>query len=245
MANILKTEGIVLNTWDFKESSLICSVMTRKFGKIRLLAKGARRPKSKFCGELEPFSLDEIIFYKKEHKDLYTLSDTMLLEFFAGIRSSIAKVNAALVLCEFFDKTLPAEESDENAYRMMLSYLKALGLENENSIKRLVLCTLALALEPSGVKPELSGCVRCKQPLSHTDKRVNFSLSAGGLVCDQHFDDTVMVLKEKTVTALGQVYEGKPAVINDDMILEIERFLTDYIYYHLHGIALNSLKHLK
>ena len=66
MANIIKTEGFVLKTMLFKESSLIASIFTKKFGKIKVLAKGVRRPKSKLCGALELFNLDEIIFYKRE-----------------------------------------------------------------------------------------------------------------------------------------------------------------------------------
>ncbi|MCK4452894.1 DNA repair protein RecO, partial [candidate division WOR-3 bacterium] len=126
MANIIKTEGFVLKTMLFKESSLIASIFTKKFGKIKVLAKGVRRPKSKLCGALELFNLDEIIFYKRELKELYTLSDAVVIDDFEKVRAHPRKVNAGMVLCEFFEKTLPLEEIDSHAYTLLLNFLKEL-----------------------------------------------------------------------------------------------------------------------
>lgn len=244
MANIQKTEGIILTTRPFKESSLFCSVFTKKFGKIKVLAKGARRPKSKFCGTLEPFSLDEIIFYKRELKEIYTLSDAVIINNFEKIRSSVIKVNAAQILCEFFEKTLAPGEKEEKDYNLLLFFLKKLPAIDESKVKSLTYYFLLKALGTGGVKPYLKDCVRCRQPIKLTEK-VNFSISEGGLVCDKHFDDTVIFLVGKTVRVIREVYENKTPVIEEDTRNEIEKLIPDYLFYHLHNLVLNSLKFLK
>jgi DNA repair protein RecO (recombination protein O) len=126
MAHIIKTRGIVLHTRAFRESSLIASLFTKQHGKITVLAKGIRRPKSKLCGTLECFNLDEIIFYKREFKEMYTLSDAEVIERFEKIRTHAEKVAAAMVLCEFYNKTLPAEETDTTSFALLLEFLKSL-----------------------------------------------------------------------------------------------------------------------
>jgi len=244
MANIQKTFGIILSTIPFKESSLICSIFTKNYGKIKIIAKGARRPKSKLCGTLEPFSLDEIIFYKREFKEIYTLSDAVIIDNFEKIRAYMKKVNAAEILCEFLDKTLPAEEPDERTYSLLLNFLKRLQEVEESSIKASTLYHLFGALTLTGVKPHLDDCIRCHQKIESASDKINFSLNEGGIVCDKHFDDTVVLLSSEAIDALRKTYEDKVVNTKEDILNELENFITAYLYYHLNGLVLNSLKHL-
>jgi DNA repair protein RecO (recombination protein O) len=245
MVNIIKTKGIVLNTQPFKESSLIASILTNKFGKIKVLAKGVRRPKSKICGALERFNLDEIIFYKKELKEMYNLSDAEIIQGYEKIRCSPERVNAAMVLCEFFYKTLPAEEYDEHSFGLLFSFLEELENAKESTIRSLTFRYLTKVLVGAGVRPHLESCVRCHQKIKWGDKKFDFSISAGGLVCDKHFDDTVIFLNNKTINALRQIYNNENIEIDENSLGELEKFFPDYLYYHLNNLKLNSLKYLK
>jgi len=245
MANIIKTKGIVLNTKPFKESSLIASILTNRCGKIKVLAKGVRRPKSKICGALEPFNLDEIIFYKRESKEIYNLSDAGIIECFEEIRGYPKKVNAAMVLCEFFDKTLPAEEDDDHSFIFLLNFLRKLQDIDESTVRHFVFYYLLKALSGAGVRPHLEDCVRCHKTIKYDNKKIDFSIGAGGVVCDTHFDDTVVFLNNKTINTLEQIYNDKTIQIDSDSFDEIEKFITDYLYYHLNNLTLNSLKYLK
>jgi len=245
MANIIKTKALVLNTMPFKESSLIASLLTEKSGKIKVLAKGVRRPKSKLCGTLELFSLDEIIFYKRELKEIYTLSDAVIIDNFEEIRSHPEKVNAAVVLCEFFDKTLPLEERDDDSFFLLSHFLKKLQATNESVVKSLALCYLLKALSGAGVRPHMANCVRCHEPITYDNKKIDFSISAGGIVCNKDFDDTVIFLSSNTINTLRQIYNNKDIHVDENSLNEIESFIPDYLYYHLNNLILNSLKYLK
>ncbi len=243
MANIQKTRAIVLATKPFKESSLFCSLLTQRFGKMKVLAKGVRRPKSRLCGAFEPFTLSEIIFYKRESKEVYNLSNAETIECFEAIRESPQKVNAAQVLCEFFDKTLPTEEPDERTFVFFLSFLQKLEEAPEPSAKKLVLLYLLRALTGAGIRPHLEDCVKCHAAVDLGSKKIDFSIGAGGLVCSQHFDDTVIFLNPETVDTLRAIYSDRSMHLSASVVSEIEKFIPDYLSYHLNNLVLNSFKH--
>lgn len=244
MPNIQKTEGIILATRPFKESSLIASFFTRRFGKIRIIAKGCRRPKSKMCGALEPFARDEIIFYKREAKDLYTLSDAVILNAFTPIRTSVRKVAAAQALCEFIDKTSPSEEPDEKTYGLLVNFLDVTAQAEEPSLRALVYYYLLRGMDLAGLRPHLADCVRCHAECGGKGERSSFSIAAGGLVCDRHFDDTVIPLRPETVTVLRRVYGQSKVTVSRSALDEMECLVPRYIEFHMDGLSLNSLKHL-
>lgn len=245
MPNIIKTTGFVLKTMPFKESSLIASVLTKNSGKVKLLVKGCRRPKSKLCGAMEIFNHSEIIYYKRESKELYTMSDASVIDHYANIRGEDNKVNAALLLCEFFDKTLPLEETDVNAYELVKKYLKELSVSKSNMVKPLALCYLLIALANAGFKPYLDNCVRCHNPVDYNDKKIDFSISGGGIVCADDFDDTVVFISSDTIALLKDIYDQKDICYDDKLFRDIEKLVPEYLRYHFNQLTLNTLRFLK
>jgi DNA repair protein RecO (recombination protein O) len=244
MADIRKTEALILTTMRFRETSLITSALTKYDGKIKLVAKGARRPRSKFCGALEPFCLDTVIFYKKEDRDLYTLSDAVVIESFDKIRRSARKSHGALVICELLDRTQPAGEGDEWIFGLAVSCLHMLNDSHESDTRHVLYRFLLKSLDLLGVKPTLESCMRCHAPIPPPQK-YNFSVAAGGLVCDKDFDDSVVSLQPETVNAMKALYRGAVTALSDDSLGDIQRLLPLYFYYHLGGLRLNSLKYVK
>jgi DNA repair protein RecO (recombination protein O) len=77
---ITKTEAIVLRTVEFQESSIIATLFTLKHGKIAVIAKGARKPKSKFAAFLVAGQMLEVVYYMKQTRQVQTLSDTSYLQ---------------------------------------------------------------------------------------------------------------------------------------------------------------------
>ena len=245
MANIVKCRGFVLKTIPFKESSLIASVLTNKVGKVRLLAKGVRRPKSKICGAMEPFSFDEIIFYKREFKDIYTLSDAAVIDSFPEIRNDPYKVSGALVMCEFFEKTLPLEEVDTDVFSEFIRFLHGLRQAGSQAVRALVVGHLMRAVAGSGVMPHLSDCVRCHQPVKGSNGRIDFSISSGGVVCSKHHDDSVVRLSPQTIEVLKKTLRRGPIQITGNALSELDGFIVEYIYVHLNNLRLHSFRHFK
>ncbi len=243
MAHIIKTKAFVLRTRPFKESSLFASVLTKANGRVEVLAKGCRRPKSKLCGTLEVFNLDEIIYHRRESKEVYTLSDAVIIDDFSTIRTHPRTTTAAMVLCEFFTKTLPPEEKNTDAFTLLLDFLNVLKKSKQSQARYLALYYVLKALTGAGVQPHLENCVKCHRAINYDAKKIDFSIAAGGVVCEHDFDDTVMHLERETVKTLYQIYH-QGADIKNMQCDEIETLLPDYLYYHLNNLVLRSLKHL-
>jgi DNA repair protein RecO (recombination protein O) len=72
---IIRTEAIVLHALDYGETSRIVSLMTRQQGRVSVMARGARRPKSVFGSALQPLSYTQVLYYYKSGRDLQTLKD--------------------------------------------------------------------------------------------------------------------------------------------------------------------------
>lgn len=245
MAQIIKAKGYVLNTLPFKESSLFASILAHNHGKIRILAKGCRRPKSKMCGALERFNLAEFIYYKRETKEVYTLSDATVIDDYPVIRAHPVRVHAALVLCEFYDKTLPPENEENNAFALLAEFLNAIKKTADRNLKPLVLYYLLKSLPDAGVRPHLDSCVRCHRAIVYQDRKVDFSVSAGGTVCERDFDDTVITIPESTLEMLRDLFSNHQVALDTASFQNIERLVKEYLSYHLNGLTLNSLRQFR
>jgi DNA repair protein RecO (recombination protein O) len=244
MPKIVKAQAIVLNTLPFRETSLFATVFTKQYGKVRVLAKGCRRPKSKMCGALERFNRVEIIYYKRESKETYTISDATVIEDFPRIRARPRAVNGALVLCEFLYRTLPDDDPDYRSYALLEDFLSRLANIDDDHVKVTTFQYLLRALAAAGVRPHLETCVRCNHKVNY-DKDVDFSISGGGIVCAKDYDSTVVPVHARTIHALHAVYEDNNAILTTDTVHDLERVIPGYLSYHLDGLVLNSLKQLQ
>ncbi len=244
MPDIRKTGAVILGRRPFKESSLIVSAVTRDFGRIKLMARGCRRPRSKFCGTLELFNCDEIIFYHREQKELYTLSDAVVINDFPGIRASLKRVTAAQIMCEFLDKALPAGEANEAAYRFLLSFLQKADQQPETMMRSLVAVYLARGLIIAGIKPHLTGCVICRAGLPAAAS-IDFDPAAGGAVCERHSTAARFRLHASTVKELCLLYENRRVQIQPSTVDDLMKIIPSYLAAHLNGLTLNALKYLQ
>lgn len=111
-----RAEGIVLRTWPVTETSLLVTWFTRQCGRLKTLAKGARRLKSSMHGKLDLFYGAEIVFRRSQRSDLHLLNDVYLESARRDIRQSVEQVAAAAAVCEVVDELLPAEDPHESLF---------------------------------------------------------------------------------------------------------------------------------
>lgn len=125
------SESLTLRTYPFAESDLVVSFFTRDQGKLRGVAKRARRPKSNFGSALERLSQARVTYYQKETRELVTLASSEL------IRSQfdlIADYNAGVALdyfAEVSDNLLPPAESNERFFRLLIAVLDHLHAQGD------------------------------------------------------------------------------------------------------------------
>lgn len=126
---LVTTDAIVLKARKHGETSKIVSLYTRDYGKIDVIAKGARDIKSKFGGALEAFAETRVLFYKKDRAEpgLYLLSKADLKRSNAKLLSSLEHIEAATSIVELIVRSMHDEEENAQLYDLLSSTLRVLS----------------------------------------------------------------------------------------------------------------------
>jgi DNA repair protein RecO (recombination protein O) len=174
----LKTEAVVLRSIRYGDADRILHLYSSRLGRIGAIAKGARRPKSRFGGRLEPFFRLDLMLHEGRG-ELLTVTAVDTVDGYPRLRSDGAALTAAARACDAVLRLLDAAEPNPPAYNLLCRYLSLLddpavatGLETALSFR------LKLALA-AGFSPELSSCARCGE----AEHLSGFSGAAGGVVC--------------------------------------------------------------
>ncbi len=177
---IYKTEAIVLNTQNFRQTSLIANFYTRDFGKLSGLLKGIREDSTKFNSNLDIFSLNEIIFYKKIKSTLHLVSQCDLKRDFRLIKTDLEKIKKAFYLLELINTLTVQEDKNERIFDLAISCLEQ--LENSFQLDKILIIFKIKLLDFCGFKPHLDSCVSCNNKII---AQARFSLKFGGLLCER------------------------------------------------------------
>jgi DNA repair protein RecO (recombination protein O) len=176
--SLYRDEGVVLRTQKLGEADRIITVLTRRHGKVRAVAKGVRRTKSKFGARLEPFSHVDLQLYTGRSLDIVSQAES-IRSYGAAVVGDYGAYTAGTAVLETADR-LTAEEK-EPSLRLFLLVIGALrSLAERSHPSALVLDAFLLrAMSVAGWEPALSGCARCGEEGPHR----HFSVPAGGMVC--------------------------------------------------------------
>ena len=124
------SETFVLRTYPFREADLIVSFLTRDQGKLRGVARRARRPKSPFGSGLERLSQVRMAYFQKESAELVSLSSCELIESQFGMQAEYSLSVALDYFTEVAEQLLPSHEPNEKFFRLLgavLAYLRSSG----------------------------------------------------------------------------------------------------------------------
>ena len=145
-----RAAAIVLRTQPVTESSLLATFFTREFGKLKTLAKGARRPKSPMRGKIDLFYETEIVFLRSRRSDLHLLHDCFLENPHPALRANVPALTAASYACELVDALTVVEDANPMLYDLLAVTLAA--LEKRVDATQLIWFELQV-LEATGWKP--------------------------------------------------------------------------------------------
>jgi DNA repair protein RecO (recombination protein O) len=202
---IEREEAIVLSRTRFGETSLLATLFTKNRGPLRFVVKGARRPRSRFGGRLEPTHHILAVYYRKEGRDLHLLSDADLLTSFSGLRGSLLRLAHAYAIIDALVGLKREETPAENLFRLALHALAAAETEPETALEAALWSFLLAALTDAGYRPELARCVRCGRDLRRSSAR--FDPRAGGVACAGHGEGGLL-LSPGTIGILGGLATG-------------------------------------
>jgi len=206
--SIHRTHAVVLRSRKIRESSKVVILFSQNFGKISTIAKGSLKPKSKFGSSLELFTHSSIIFYRKENRDLHTLSHSEIVNPFENLKKDVVKLAYASAAAEVVERLVPQEEPNKSLYALLLAALGEIEAAERRQLE-IVLSSYELkVLHLVGYGPELARCVRCGRSLG---ERVWFGLLSGGVLCPACRDKDLnfMAVSEPALRLL-RAYEAEP-----------------------------------
>ncbi|MGI8574778.1 MAG: DNA repair protein RecO [Egibacteraceae bacterium] len=175
---IYREQGIILRTYKLGESDRIVNLLGQSRGKVRAVAKGVRKPGSRFGGRLEPFSHVELQLY--EGRNLDTITQAELITSFAAVRSDYELSASGSAMVEAADRVAQEDERSHPLFLLLLEGLRALSWAPEHPASVLDGFLLRLA-SVTGWHPVLDACVLCATPGAHPV----FSIANGGTVCER------------------------------------------------------------
>mgnify|MGYP001815411384 FL=1 len=173
--SLYRDRAVVLRTWKLGEADRIISLLTHEHGKVRGVAKGVRRTKSKFGARLEPLSHVAVQLYRGRG-DLDTVTQVETLDRFATLRADPDRFARAEAMLEAVDNVAQDREPDRALHVMLVRALATLDRDDSPLV---VAAFFLKLLAHEGLQPHLGHCVSCgaEEPL------VAFDLEAGGVLC--------------------------------------------------------------
>ncbi len=174
-----ETEAIVLRTFQLGEADKIVSLFTRQLGRLRGVAAGARRSKSRYGGMLEPLTYLRVWFFERENRDLVRLNSVELVESFFVMQKDYRVQVAAQYVAEVCERLLPERQLDERAFRLLLAVLRGFKASENVELPLLYFNYWMLRLE--GFLPDLERCASCSRDLR--EEAAHYGRGSEGLFC--------------------------------------------------------------
>jgi len=200
---LYRDEAVVLRTQKLGEADRIVTLLTRRHGRVRAVAKGVRRTGSRFGARVEPFMQVDLQLHEGKSLDTVTQAET-ISPFGERIAADYGRYTAGTAVLETAER-LTSEER-EPALRLYLLVVGALrALADEAHTPSLVLDAFILrAMAVAGYEPTLDACSRCGDPGPHRF----FAVAAGGVVCPEHRPPGSATVSPPAVELLQALLDG-------------------------------------
>jgi DNA repair protein RecO (recombination protein O) len=232
MPGSFKTEAVVLRSIRFGEADRILHLYSQRMGRLGAIAKGARRPRSRFGGRLEPFFRLDLVLHQGRGQ-LATVTSAATVEGYPRLRSSGAGIGAAARGCDAVLRLLDAAEPNAAGYHLLCRYLSLLdGPADEGAgLNTALAFRLKLALA-AGFAPELASCARCGE----AEHLTGFSGAAGGVVCAScergSFELSEEAHRFMADSLAGPLADAPRA--GERALRQVERAVSETLEYHAH-----------
>jgi len=244
-----QVKGIVLKRTDVGEADRLLTLLTLQRGKLRAVAKGARKPAARKTGHVELFNCVELQIAAAREIDIVTQAQT--LEPFLRLRDDLDRLSYAYYFAELADRFIEEEIEQSQVYELMLDALH--WLERTNYLPRTARYFEMQLLDALGYRPQLHICIHSKEELLPEENF--FSPEAGGMLKPQYRDlyrDSISVpvnaLKVLRYLQMRNFSDIEQLKLSSQVEEQVEAILHYYITHLLERNLksvdfLNTLKH--
>lgn len=225
---LYRDAGVVLRTYKLGEADRIVVLLTRGHGKVRAVAKGVRKTRSRFGARLEPMSHVALQLHAGRNLDVITQAEG--IDHFRTLRDHLDRLGRAVSLLEAAEQLTMEGEPNARLYTMLVGALRA--LEQGAAPAPLVVPGFFLkALSLEGLRPVVEACAVC----GAEEDLVAFDLDSGGLLCS--VDRRGMAISPEAVEVLRDILDGRLAAAltapPSPTTEEVDRLATAALEHHV------------
>lgn len=177
-----RTEAVVLRRADFGEADRLLTLYSREFGKIKAIAKGARKPQSRKTGHVELFMHSKFLLARGRDLDIVTQAE--MVAGHVALREDLVRATYASYAVELLDRFTVEEDQHLAIYELLLEALNWFAGDDDVMLAARFYEMRLLAL--AGFRPQLFRCVNCGEAISEQDQF--FSAESGGLLCPNCYE---------------------------------------------------------
>ncbi|MEK4662453.1 DNA repair protein RecO [Priestia sp. FSL H7-0729] len=195
---LYRVEGIVIRSMDYGEGNKIITLCTESGGKVGVLVRGAKKPKSRHAALVQPFTYGQYVYFR--NTGLGTLNAGEIVESYHELREDLIKASYASYACELLDRVLQDEETGTFWFKQLKACLQALK-EEKDPVVITSLYEMKI-LQAAGYGPQFDECISCNQ--ERPDEQLFISPRLGGVLCRacKHFDPPAMSVSPKALKLL-------------------------------------------
>lgn len=182
MSEIIKTKAVVIGKTNYSDSSLVVTLFTEHNGKVSAIVKGARSPKSKLALIIDTLNLIEVIFYRKESRELQIVSSADLISHFPNIKNDLESTKYAFAVLEVLRNLTIENESNERLFKGLVRILE--HFENKKELPSVLFARFFMFLiSETGYEIILEKCNICGKELNGNNE-VGYNYSTG-FICKE------------------------------------------------------------
>ncbi|MDD5043576.1 MAG: DNA repair protein RecO [Patescibacteria group bacterium] len=237
-----KTRAIVLTKKTWRENDALYSFYSEDFGKIKAVAKGAKRISSKLAPHLEPLMVTDLMVARSS-RGVDKVAGSSLVRDFCLLKNNFPRLILAGQAVELVDEFVDLEHGDARIFELLKRFFILLndGFAGDNDFvksKTALKIFILQLLDYLGYTPELYSCVNCKTEIAEAE---NFFHSArGGMLCkkcSQIFlerapisNNTIKFLRLMLISDLGEI---ERISLTENLLKETERIIDSFLHYQL------------
>ena len=225
-------DAIVLRQYPYRETSVIVTCLTARYGKIKGLVKGLRAQPNRHRSAMEPLTINRIVFYDTHTSQLHLISQCELLAPLSEIQRDLETAQVAGFCVDLVDHVVPLEEPQPAVYALLTHTMERLALGGEELLA-LRSHFIARLLRLAGFQPQLNECTGCGAQLNTAGY---WSARQGGLLCSHclHEDPNAKAASPDMLEALAALSQSdQPVALESTLLPRLSRRLDEFLRWRL------------
>tara|TARA_Y100000996_G_C22469421_1_gene621441 strand:+ start:11 stop:754 length:744 start_codon:yes stop_codon:yes gene_type:complete len=243
---IYGTEALILNRHLYGDTSLICNLFTRDFGRLSIIAKGVRKLKNQNSAILRPLQFVDLHYYYRPKRNIQLLKEVTINAHFFSIHNNYKKIIASYQIVDIINQICKIENPNKIIFRLSKSVMHKINTCNNNNIILYHIFFKLQLLKYIGYQPTIDFCNICNSKLISA----TYDWTIGQLVCkncsnkksDLNFkSEHFKIIKCLSNTHIDQIVELED--IDKNYFISINKYLMYFFSFHI--INLKYLKSMK